>query len=320
MSSVGSNTGLSADLNTRKGRRSFKKIIHKYWLFYVLLSPALIATFVFAYIPIPGIVGAFLDYDIYGGYFNSPFVGLKHFKEIFEMPMLASSIPNTVKLSVLMLICTFPCPIILALLFNELRPGLFKRVVQTISYLPNFLSWISIIGLAYTFYDTYGTLNNLRVFLFGPDTERVIFVSLQAFFIPNLIILSIWKGVGWGSIVYLASIASIDPNLYEAAKIDGANRWQQVIHITIPGIFPMINIFLILSLGGLFSSNFELVYGMQNPFINFETIDTVVFKQGILGQSYSLATAVGFMQGVVAFLLVAGANKLSKMLNGVGII
>ena len=218
------------------------------------------------------------------------------------------------------LLISFPAPIILALLFNELKNGIFKRVTQTISYMPYFLSWISVIGLTISFLDTYGPVNNILCMLLGESRERVLYLSHSNLFVPMLAFLNLWKGVGWGSILYLASMSSIDPMLYEAASIDGASRWQKTIMITLPCIAPTIAIMFILSIGGILGSNFELVFGLQNPFMNFETIDTTIYKQGILSSSYSIATAVGFTRGIVALILTLAANFINKKIGNHSVI
>lgn len=267
----------------------------------------------------PGLIAAFQDYNMFMGFWNSPWAGMKHFKEIFEVPMLWGSIINTLKLSVLTVIIGFPAPIILALMINELKNGLYKRSVQTLSYLPHFLSWIAVVGLFYSFLDVYGPLNDLRVNLLGSDTERIMYLSKQELFLPFLLLLSVWKEVGWGTIVYLAAITSIDPHLYEAARIDGANRFKQHLYITLPGMKNTAIILLLFTLGRLFASNFELVYGMQNAYIDFDVIATVIFSSGIQQGNYSMAAAVGFAEGLVALLLIIGANHLSKKVSGVSI-
>jgi putative aldouronate transport system permease protein len=258
---------------------------------------------------------AFQDYKIFGGIFGSPWVGLKHIIDIVRLPALSNAVLNTLLLSSLTLITSFPAAIVLALLFNELKVGLFKKTVQTISYLPYFLSWISVIGIAGSFLAIYGTINDLRVGLMGADTERIMFLSKQEMFVPLLILLTLWKEVGWNSIIYLAAISSIDIQLYEAAKMDGANRLQQTWHITLPCIKPTIIILLIFSMGSLFSNNFELVYGMQNPFIKFDVISTIVYSRGIVQANYSMAAAIGFMQGLISFLLVYISNKVAKAVS-----
>ena len=286
---------------------------------YILLFPALALTFIFAYLPMPGIMVAFQEYDIFLGLLKSPFVGLRNIIDLLQTPELIESVWNTLKISVLSLVFCFPAPIILALLFNELKNGVFKRAIQTISYLPYFLSWISVIGIFTTFYSVYGPLNDLRLALFGPEVERILFLSKQELFIPNVLFLSLWKDTGWGTVIYLASISAIETQLYEAADIDGANKWQQTIHITLPGIMTTAVILLILSLSNLFGSNFELIFGLQNPFIDLEVISTIVYKYGIQNASYSMATAIGFMQGLIAFLLIFISNYVCKKVSEVGI-
>ncbi len=286
---------------------------------YLLMLPSVVLTFVFAYLPMPGLITSFQDFNMFAGFWKSPWVGFKHFQEIFEIPLLWGSIINTLELSVLTILVGFPAPIILALMINEVKNGLFKRSVQTLSYLPHFLSWIAVVGLVYSFFGSYGPLNDLRVLMSGEDTERIMFLSKQELFLPFLLLLSVWKEIGWGTIVYLATITSIDPSLYEAAKIDGANRFKQHLHITLPGLKQTAIILLLFTLGTLFASNFELVYGMQNAFIDFHVIATVIYSSGIQQQNYSMATAVGFAQGLVAFILIIASNKIAKKVSGVSI-
>ncbi|TLS48342.1 sugar ABC transporter permease [Paenibacillus antri] len=287
--------------------------------FYMLLAPAILIVFVFAYMPIPGILVAFKDYKVLRGFWGSEWVGLANIEKIFVLPNMILAIWNTFWISLLSLVFLFPAPIALALLLNEVRVQLFKRVVQTLFYLPHFLSWISVIGIAYAFYSIYGPLNDLRVALGGEGTERIMFMAEQSMFVPNVILLNLWKEVGWGTIIFLAAIASVDPQLYEAAHMDGANRLQQAWHITLPSIMPTVMILLILQLGNLFNVNFELIYGLQNPFINFEVIQTIVFKFGIQQGSYAIATALGFVQGIIALVLTIAANYGAKKASGVGI-
>lgn len=293
--------------------------VRKNYGVYLMLLPAVLLTFVFAYLPMPGILVAFKDYNIFKGPLGSPWSGLHNIQRVFEMPGVVQSIWNTLLLSIYTLLIGFPAPIIFALLLNEMRSMWYKRVVQTISYLPYFLSWISVIGIAINLYSMYGPINDLLVAINGPNTERTLFLANPAFFVPNILILTVWKGLGWDSIIYLAAITSIDPQLYEAAVIDGAGKVKQAWYITMPGLLPTTMILLILRLGGLFGSNFELVYGLQNPFINYEVISTVVYKMGIQQADYSLATAVGFLQGLVALILTLLANKASKMASGTAI-
>lgn len=289
------------------------------WPIYLFLLPAIVVTFVFMYLPMPGIIVAFKEYNVFKGPFASPWNGIENFRVMFQMPGITRSITNTLTLSVLSLIVAFPTPIVFALLLNEIRFTFFKRTVQTISYLPYFLSWIAVIGIAANLYALYGPLNDLRIAIFGPGTERILFLAEQKFFIPNALLLTVWKSFGWDSVIYLAALTSINPELYEVSTIDGASKLKQAWHITLPGLMPTATILLILRLGRLFESNFELVYGLQNPFIDYEVIATVVFKMGIQQADYALATAVGLFQAVVAFILTIMANKFAKTVSGYGI-
>ncbi|MBO9608731.1 MAG: sugar ABC transporter permease [Paenibacillaceae bacterium] len=306
--------GLSAPTGSWRWRQAKRD---KY--LYLLLVPAVVFVFVFAYMPLPGILVAFKDYDVFKGFWGSSWIGLKHIREVFELPTMTQAIGKTVLISTLTLLVCFPAPIVLALLLNELRRQLFKRIAQTLLYLPHFLSWISVIGIAYAFYSIYGPLNDLRLWLFGADTERVMFLSQPGFFVPNVLMLSLWKETGWSTIIFLAAIASVDPQLYEAAYMDGAGKFKQILHVTLPCILPTVMIMLIFQLGGLFQSNFELIYGLQNPYVNMEVISTVIYKQGIQQGAYALSTALGFIQGLIALVLTAGANLISRKLTSTGI-
>ncbi len=285
---------------------------------YLLLLPALVLAFVFVYVPLPGLLAAFMDFDMLKQ-FRSPWAGLRHFREILTMPRLLRSMANTLTMSALTLSLGTAAAILFALMLNEMRVGFFKRLVQTVSYLPFFLAWISVIGMVHSLYSLNGPLNDLVVLLSGDERRRTMFLALQKLFIPNALFLHLWKNVGWSSIIYLAAISGIDQQLYEAAYIDGANRLQQVRHVTLPGMKPTVIMLLILSIGGLVADNFELIYGLQNAYIDFDVIGTVIFEQGIVQGSYSLATAFGFAQGIIQLLLVLAANRLLKELSGVGL-
>lgn len=281
---------------------------------YLLLAPLLIFTLVFAYFPMPGILMAFMDYDIFKG-MSSPWVGLENFKTIIGMPSFFAAVKNTLKISFFNLFLVFPLPIIFSLLLNELKNKMFKRIVQTISYLPHFLSWIAVIGIMYSLYGTYGIINDVRVAFLGEETQRIMFLSKQALFLPNIVILMVWKTLGWNSVIYLATISGIDAELYEAAKIDGAGRFRQCLSITIPSILPTAVMLFILQIGSILYDNMDLVYGMQNAYIDFETISTLVYKNGIGTGNYSVSTTIGLMQGGIGFCLVVIANTLSKKVN-----
>lgn len=296
--------------------RSFKK--HK--MIYLFLLPAVLQVLVFCYIPLGGLYMAFVDYNPFKGIFGSEFVGFANIKEIFEMPALYKAILNTLELSVLNLCLVFPLPLIFALMLNEIKNSAFKRVTQTISYLPHFLSTIAVVGIATTLYSNHGIVNDLRVALFGPDTERILFLGQQSFFVPNVLILSAWQGLGWGTIIYLSAISGVDTELYSAAIIDGAGKFKQCWYITLPCLSTTIVLLFVLQVGSLFASNFDLIYGLQNTFIDFEVISTVIYKEGITNGNYPVATAFSFLSGVISLILILGGNFVSKKINGVSLI
>lgn len=296
-----------------------RKLFKKYRTLYLLLIPGLLSVFVFAYCTFPGLIIAFKDYNMFRGIFGSPWAGFVYFKEIFTLPEFSGSIWNTLKLSFWNLLLGQSTPLVFALLLNEVRNIKYKRVIQTISYLPHFLSTMAIIGMSYALFSTYGIVNDVRVAMFGEETERVKFLAQQWFFVPNIVGTTTWAGFGWGSIIYLAAIAGIDAEMYEAAELDGANHFKQCLHITIPSILPTFVMLFIMAIGNLLRDSFDMVYGLQNAYIDYETISTVVYKQGIVAGNYSLSTALGLFQGVIGLVLVLLANKISKRVNDIGL-
>lgn len=284
---------------------------------YVMLLPAVLLTIFFAYVPMVGIIVAFQDFNIFDGYFGSKFVGLANFEKIFTQAKFTTAIWNTLLVSVMNLIIGFPAPIILALLLNELKNGPFKKVTQTISYLPHFLSMMAVIGIVHTLFGRDGFINDVRIALGA--SERITYLAEQKYFVWFLVGIVMWKETGWGTIIHLSSLSSISPDLYEAASIDGANRLQQTRYITLPHMLPTVVVLLIFQLGGLFRSNFELIYGLQNPYIDFEVISTIIYRTGIQGGDYSMSTALGVAEGLVALILVLSSNKIAKLISGNGI-
>lgn len=301
----------------RRGTGQVWREVNKNKFIYFLLAPTIILVILFSYVPFYGVKMAFQDYNIYDPS-KSEWVGFKYFMEIFSSKELLLSIWNTIYISLLSIILVFPTSIIFALLLNEVKDGLFKRSVQTCSYLPHFLSWISVIGIVTALYAKNGPINDLICLITG-GTERRLFMAEQGMFVPNIIILSIWKELGWGSVVYLAAISGIDASLYEAATIDGAGKLRQAWSVTIPQLMPTIIIMIIWKIGSIFSSNFDLIYGMQNAFINFETIQTVIYKQGIEGGDYAMTTAFGLAQGVVNIIMLFMANTFAKKTEGISV-
>lgn len=287
---------------------------------YLFLLPGMILTFIFAYVPLPGLYMAFTDYNPFSGIWGSEFVGLENIKQIIEMPELYGAIINTLKLSFLDLLIITPLPVIFAIMLNEIKNKTFKRITQTVSYLPHFISTIAVVGIATTLYSNNGIINDIRVSMLGPETDRILFLGLQNFFVPNVLILTLWQTLGWSTIIYLSAISGIDPGLYEAAIIDGAGKFRQCWHITLPQLSTTIILLFILKVGGMLSSNFDLIYGLQNVFIDFEVISTVIYKEGITQGNYSIATAFSFLTGTISLLLILGANYVSKKINGVSVI
>lgn len=309
-----------SEVITRK--RTLVKIKSEYPL-YIFLLPAILLTFIFAYLPMFSNIIAFMDYDYFKGWMGlgSKFVGFKWFKVIFTDPNFMKLVWRTLYYSILIMIVNFPAPIILALLLNELRNRIYKRVVQTISYLPHFISWVTMASLIYLFLstDSSGILNNIREFFF--QGERIIYMKDPKNFGTVLALSSVYKEIGWGSIIYLAAIASISPELYEACRIDGGNRWQQLRYITFPGILPTTMIMLIFALGGLFGTSFDQVFNLQNPIIQMDTntINVYTYYTGVRGQQFSIATAIGLFQGAVNCILLLSSDYVSKKITSYGL-
>lgn len=289
-------------------------VLRKHKALYLLMLPGILYYLIFKYAPMYGIIIAFQDYSIGRGILGSKFVGLKHLIEFFYVtPDAWKLIRNTIMLNVYDLLFHFPAPIILAILFHELKIKWFKRFVQNISYMPHFLSTVVIAGILVTFLSpTTGVVNHLLVKLFG--VEPIMFLGMPEWFRTVYVGSEIWQKVGWGTILYLAAIAGIDPTLYEAAKMDGANRWQQVRHITFIGMVPVMIILFVLSLGNFMEASFEKILLIYNT-MNYETsdvINTFVYRRGILDADFSFATAVGLFQSAIGFILVVAANRIVR--------
>lgn len=298
----------------KHGKPVWKRLAMQ-WDAQIMVIPALLFIFVFMYIPMYGVLMAFQDYDIFKGFLGSPWVGFKHFRMFFEAPEFWSIMRNTTVISLLKLLIGFPAPIVLALMLNEVRHLFFKRLVQTISYLPHFLSWVIVSGLVISMLSVdSGSVNILlqKLRLIG---EPINFLSIPDYFWAILITTGVWKEVGFATIVYLAAIAGVDPHLYEAAAIDGAGRWKQIVMITIPCIAPVIIIFLILAIGNILNAGFEdILLLARNPVLRdvSDVIDTYVYRVGILSSRYSYATAVGLFKAVISVGLLTIANAIAR--------
>ncbi|MBA4493478.1 ABC transporter permease [Paenactinomyces guangxiensis] len=294
------------------------KTIKKDWQLYSLLVLPIIYLVVFKYIPMIGNMIAFRRFIPGGNIFGEEWVGLHYFKMFIEDPTFWQVFKNTLILSSLTLLFVFPAPIIIALLLNEVKSKKFKKFVQTTSYLPHFLSIVIISGMILQLTSTTGAINELIQFFGG---EPIIFMQDPSWFRPVYIASEVWQTMGWGAILYLAALTNIDESLYEAAKIDGANRWKQTIHITIPGILPTIITLLILNIGNLLAVGFEKILLIYNP-LNYETSDvisTYLYRVGLQSSNFSYATAIGLFEAVIGLILVFSANYLSKKFTDNGL-
>jgi putative aldouronate transport system permease protein len=269
-----------------------------------------------------GIIIAFKDlspFDGLEGILNSPWVGFKHFQHFFDSFYFWNVLSNTVIISLYKLVFSFPAPIVLALLINEVKHTMFKRFVQTVSYLPHFISAVVLSGLVIMVLNSErGVLNELIVF-FGGDKHN--FLGTPDGFRTILVSTEIWHSAGWGTILYLAAMTGIDPQLYEAAKMDGANKWQQIRHITLPGITFVIVLLLILNIGKFMDAGFELILLLYSPAVYKvgDIIDTYVYREGLIQLQYSFTAAVGLFKNIIGMLLILGMNYLAKKFNQTGI-
>lgn len=296
------------------GPRSHLK---KYWSYYVMLLPGVIYIVMFKYIPMMGSVIAFKDYSAYQGILDSPWCGLENFKKLFQYPDFYKILGNTLILGALKTFLTFPIPVILALMLNEIRNAKVKKVVQTIICIPYFVSWVVVGGLVFDICGVGGLFNNVRDF-FG--MEPLLVMQKESWFRPIYVLSTIWKESGWGTVVYLAAISSIDPSLYESAAIDGASRFQKMRYITFPLLIPTILTLLLLNIGSFLTLGFDQVYNLYTPmtYAVADIFDTYVFRVGIQQAQYSFATAVGLFQSVVGLIMVVTFNKIANKVSDDG--
>lgn len=282
---------------------------------YMLILPVLVYYVVFHYVPMYGIVIAFKKFQPLKGILGSSWVGFRYFEEFFTAPYFWRLLKNTLLLSFYSLVWGFPAPVLFALLLNELRHKVYKRIVQTVSYLPHFISIVVIAGMVISFTALSDGVVNQALSLFGLD--RINFMAEPGWFRTIFVGSGIWQGFGWGSIIYLAAIAGIDPQLYEAAEMDGAGRWTRMWHITIPSLIPTIVIMFIMQMGNLMDVGVEKVLLLSNP-LTYETADvisTFVYRRGVLNQDYSFATAVGLFNNVINLILLVSVNALSRKVS-----
>lgn len=326
---------LTAGTRTKQDKRAYAQLGHNtwrkafmqhYWL-YILMIPGILYMLIFNYTPMAGLVMAFEDFSPYNGdtaiqaLFGSPFAGLKYFEKLFTGPDFWRLLRNTLAISLANLIFAFPAPIILALLLNELRCKWFKRFSQTLVYIPHFVSIVIVAALTYQLFSTTdGVAYHMLVQVFGKQNAPDI-MSDPKLFSTMIVGQNLWKETGYGTIIYLAALSSVDTQLYEAAKIDGAGRWQLMWHVTLPAIRGTIILMLIMKVGSLLNTGYEQIFLMQNAMNRSvsDVFDTYIYTKGIVNGQYSLATAAGLFKSIVSMVMVVGANKIAKLFGESGL-
>ncbi len=302
----------------RQKESFLKYVLGNKWL-YILLAPGMIYLIIFHYVPIYGILIAFKELNVVKGIWESPWIGLQNFNYLFNSEAFYSILKNSLGFSFLRLLLGFPAPIILALMLNEVRSIAFKRSVQTIIYIPHFISWVVVAGIVSNVLapTSQGVLNSI-LGVFG--VQPVNLLIKPEYFRQVVISAEIWKQAGWGTIIYLAALSGIDPNLYEAAIVDGANRLKMIWHITLPGIMSTIIVLLILRLGRILSNGFEQIFLLYSPMVYnvADVFETYTYRVGLQEGNFGYATAVGLFQSIVGFILIVGSNKFSKRGNKEG--
>jgi len=300
-------------------RGSLRMIRKEKWL-YLLLIPGILYYAIFCYKPMWGIIYAFENYSIKKGVFGSPWVGFSNFVRFFQSPSFWMLFRNTTVLALTNLVFYFPAPIILALLLNEVKHIKFKRTVQSLTYLPHFLSWVIIYGIFQNLFSAEGGVVNLLIQQFTGHT--ISFLESSFWFRPLYLLQTVWKEIGWGTIIFLAALSSVDLTLYEAAVVDGAGHWKRMLHITLPCIMPTIITLLILRMGSFLNTGFEQIFMLRNTMNRSvsEVFDTYVYNIGITGGQFSYATAIGLFKSAIGLVLVFGADRLAKKIGQEGIL
>ncbi len=302
-----------------KRRSAGMKALRKHWQLYLLITPVVIYFIIFHYWPMYGVQIAFKDFIATKGIWGSPWVGFKHFERFFDSYFFWRLMKNTLGISLYELAVGFPVPIVLALMINEVRLKGYRKFVQTITYAPHFLSTVVVVGMLMMFLSPNSGLVNMAIKAFGG--EPIFFMTEPGWFKSIYVFSGVWQQMGWSSIIYLAALAGIDPQLHEAARVDGASRLQRIWHVNLPGIRSTIVILLILNFGSLMGVGFEKVFLMQNS-LNLEgsdVISTYVYRSGILGAQYSFSAAVGLFNSVINFILLITVNRIARKVNQVSL-
>lgn len=295
------------------------KLARKYRAMYVMMIPGLLFLFVYKFFPLYGLLIAFKDFNIFLGsnpfeaISMSPWVGLEHFRRLFGTPDFTQVFSNTVAINALKILFLFPLPLLFAILLKEIRSSVYQKLAQTCIYIPYFFSWVVVFGIFYSLLGSYGIVNSLLIRLGMPP---IAFFTDRSIFRGVLIVTEGWKEVGWYAVIYLAAISGIDPTMYEAARIDGASRFRQIVHITIPSLFPTIVLLFIMKVGYILDTGFEQILVMYNPTVYnvADIIQTYVYRIGLGQMDYSLGTALGLFNSIIAFVLILCSNAISKKL------
>ena len=293
-----------AQQKTELKEKKKKKSLYRTRELHVMLIPAVLFTTIFAYLPIFGLVMAFQDVKPLMGFRESPFVGLKQFQYIFTMPSFRTAFVNTMIISFFKIVLSILVPLILSLMLNEVTKSWFKRSVQTIVFIPYFFSWAILAGMILEIFAYDGIINNTMMHLFGMDPTA--FLVSNKYFRTIIIGSDVWKGMGYNTVLLLAAITNVDPTLYEAAQVDGAGRWKQVLHVTLPSILPMVAVLTVLGLGNILNAGFEQILIMYNPTVErtVDILDTLVYRLGMTSHQYSAAAAMGLFKSVISLIFV----------------
>lgn len=299
--------------------RLARRSLRRHWQLYLLIIPPVLYFIIFKYIPISNAVIAFKDYNVIQGIWGSDWVGTKNFDAFFSNPVFWTLLQNTFFLSVYAIVVGFPIPIILALALNEIRQGFFKRTMQMVTYAPYFISTVVMVSMIILLLSPRLGIVNQALGIFG--ISSIDFLGNPDFFRHIYVWSDVWQTAGYSAVIYLAALAGIDPTLYEAAKVDGASRWQKIVHVDLPGLVPTATIILVLSVGNIMAVGFEKAFLLQNPLnlSNSEIISTYVYKTGLLNADYSMATAVGLFNSVINLVLLVAVNGFIKRISGNGL-
>lgn len=302
-------------ISSKVSRVPWKKELKINWPLYLLCLPSLIAVIIFSYAPMGGLLMAFQDYKPWLGIFHSHWIGLDNFTKIFQYQESVQAIKNTIIIAVIKIVVGIIVPIIMALLLNEVRNMGLKRGIQTLVYLPHFLSWVTVAGIML---DILGLEGGINHFLAQFGAKPIFFLGDPSLFRPSVIISDLWKNFGFGMIVYLAAITGIDPTQYEAAEMDGATRWQQTKYVTLPSMLPMIVVVSTLSLGSILDAGFDQIFNLYNPLVysTGDIIDTYVYRASLLSGQYGFGTAVGLFKSGISFILIVISYRIAYKVAG----